>query len=90
MCGGADVRFRILGPLKVWDGATWAPVPALQRLQVLATSLIDAGQQVSTARLVYEVWGDRPPRTARKTIHAYVDAAAPADRRPRRPRAGHP
>jgi DNA-binding SARP family transcriptional activator len=66
------MRFKILGPLKVWDGAGWVVVAARQQRQVLAALLIHAGRRVSTERLVYEVWGERPPRTARKTIHAYV------------------
>jgi DNA-binding SARP family transcriptional activator len=66
------MRFRILGPVRVWNGSSWTPVAALQQRLLLATLLVDAGQVVSTQRLVYEVWGERPPRTALKTVHAYV------------------
>jgi DNA-binding SARP family transcriptional activator len=66
------VRLRMLGPVRVWSGDGWMPVAALQQRLLLATLLVDAGQVVSTQRLMYEVWGDRPPRTALKTVHAYV------------------
>jgi DNA-binding SARP family transcriptional activator len=39
---------------------------------VLALLLIAAGRTVSVDRLVDEVWGERPPRTARNTIQTYM------------------
>src|SRR5262245_62102745 len=67
-----EMQYRMLGPLRIRSGNGWVPVPAPQQRVVLATLLIDAGQVVSTDKLVDAVWPDRPPRTAANTIAAYV------------------
>ncbi len=66
------MRYRALGPLRVWDGAGWRPVGAAQPRLLLAILLAEAGRLVSTDRLVDEIWADRPPRTAVNTVHGYV------------------
>src|SRR5262245_21915190 len=66
------MRFRTLGPLRVRTDAGWVPVAAHQRRVVLAMLLAEAGHVVSTDRLVDAVWGERPPRSAVKTMHGYV------------------
>jgi DNA-binding SARP family transcriptional activator len=38
----------------------------------LATLLIQAGQVVTTNRLITEIWGMAPPRTATAALHVYV------------------
>jgi DNA-binding SARP family transcriptional activator len=38
----------------------------------LATLLIQAGQVVTTDRLITEIWGMAPPRTAMAALHVYV------------------
>jgi len=62
----------MLGPVRVRNDAGWVSVPAQQQRLVLAVLLVDAGQAVSTERLVDAVWGDRPPRRAVNTVQAYV------------------
>src|SRR5262245_7494193 len=66
------MRFRMLGPLRVWDGVGWAPIPAAQQRGVLALMLAEAGQVVSTDRLIDEIWGERPPRAAVSTVQNLV------------------
>lgn len=66
------MRFRILGPIQVRVGRDWRSIRASQPRLVLAVLLADAGRMVTTERLVDAVWGDRPPRTAVNTVHAYV------------------
>ncbi len=66
------MHFRILGPLRVWDGTAWAPISAPQRRSVLAILLAEAGREVSAARLVAQLWGGRPPRAAVSTVHGHV------------------
>jgi DNA-binding SARP family transcriptional activator len=66
------MRFRVLGPLLVWHGSGWVPVPAEQQRVVLAVLLAEAGSAVSTDRLVDAVWADRPPQRAVNTVQAYV------------------
>jgi DNA-binding SARP family transcriptional activator/tetratricopeptide (TPR) repeat protein len=66
------VRFRLLGPLEVRDGAGWLAIRSAQQRTVLAVLLIEAGRTVTTDRLVDEIWGERPPRTAVNALHGYV------------------
>src|SRR5262245_58311294 len=69
---GPRMRFRILGPVQVWDGRAWSRVRAGQQRLVLAVLLVEAGRIVSVDRLVDEIWGERPPSTAANTIQACV------------------
>jgi DNA-binding SARP family transcriptional activator/tetratricopeptide (TPR) repeat protein len=66
------MRFRVLGPLRVWDGTSWSPVPAPQQRVVLAVLLAEPGRTVSTDRLVDEVWGERPPPAAVSALRNYI------------------
>jgi DNA-binding SARP family transcriptional activator len=66
------VRFRVLGPLRVWDGAAWVPVRAGQQRIVLAVLLVEAGRLVATDRLIDEIWGEHPPRAAASVLRGYV------------------
>jgi DNA-binding SARP family transcriptional activator len=68
------MRFRMLGPLRVQDGAQWISVRAAQQRLVLAVLLIEAGTVVSTDQLVNEIWGEQPPGTAAATVRGYVYA----------------
>lgn len=64
--------FGVLGPLyAVVDGR---PVPVAQpKLRVvLATLLTNANATVTLGQVVERLWGEHPPRTARKTVHLYV------------------
>ena len=72
--GGRDggMRFRMLGPLQVRDGAGWSSIAAPQQRVVLAVLLSEAGQAVPTERLVDELWGDRVPRAAVSTVQNLV------------------
>ncbi|MEV6110509.1 BTAD domain-containing putative transcriptional regulator [Streptomyces sp. NPDC051940] len=62
----------MLGPLQVWTGTAWTGIRAAQPRLVLAVLVAERGQSVSTERLVDEVWGDTPPRTAVGTVQVYV------------------
>ena len=66
------MKFRMLGPLRVRTHAGWATVSAEQQRVVLALLLIEPGRMVATHKLVDELWGERPPRAAVNTVHAYV------------------
>src|SRR5262245_61409387 len=66
------MRFRILGPLLVDDGASWSTIRATQQRVVLAILLLEAGRTVPVERLVDELWGERPPPTAAATVRGYV------------------
>jgi predicted ATPase/DNA-binding SARP family transcriptional activator len=67
------MRFGILGPLEVVDdqGREIGLGGAKQRA-VLAILLLHANEIVSIDRLIDELWGQRAPATAAKTIQVYV------------------
>ncbi|AJE80631.1 Putative regulatory protein AfsR-like protein [Streptomyces albus] len=69
------MRFQVLGPLAVRAAepgrSTLTPRAAKLRV-VLATLLVRRGEIVSVAGLIDELWGDRPPRTAKTTLQVYV------------------
>jgi predicted ATPase/DNA-binding SARP family transcriptional activator len=67
------MRFRILGPFEVIDdqGREIALAGVKQR-GVLAILLLHVGEVVAVDRLIDELWGERAPATAAKTIQVYV------------------
>jgi DNA-binding SARP family transcriptional activator/ABC-type transport system substrate-binding protein len=66
------VEFRILGPLDVLDGDRVAFSGAGKPGALLALLLLRRNAFVSTDRLLDDLWGERPPRTALKTLQTYV------------------
>jgi DNA-binding SARP family transcriptional activator len=66
------MRFRMLGPLLVYDGSSWSAIRAAQQRLVAALLLLEAGRAVPLERLVDELWGERPPPTAAATVRGYV------------------
>ncbi|MFD5651853.1 BTAD domain-containing putative transcriptional regulator [Streptomyces sp. NPDC127039] len=69
---GSAVQFRVLGELAVEVGGREIdPGPRKRRL-VLALLLCRANSVVSTDLLTEAVWGDEPPRTARKNLQVHV------------------
>jgi DNA-binding SARP family transcriptional activator/tetratricopeptide (TPR) repeat protein len=66
------VRFRILGPVEFWTGQAWAGIGAPKWRSLLAALLINAGQVVSTDRLIQEIWGDNPPAGATNLVSIYA------------------
>ncbi len=67
-----STRFRLLGPLRFWDGTAWTGVPAAQQRTVLAVLLSEAGRVVATDRLIDELWGEHPPKAASAVVRGYV------------------
>lgn len=66
------MRFRILGPLEVWNGQDWSGIGAPKWRALLAALLLNPGQAVSTDRLAAELWGDDPPDRATNLVSVYV------------------
>lgn len=68
----ALTEFRILGPLEVVvDGRPIALGGQKQRA-LLALLLVHAGEVIATERLVTELWGERPPKTATTSLQNFV------------------
>jgi DNA-binding SARP family transcriptional activator len=66
------VEFRILGPLEVVDDGREVPLGGTRQRALLAILLTRANEVVSTDRLIDDLWGDAPPKTAANTIQFYV------------------
>jgi len=66
------MEIRVLGPVEAdHEGRTLNLGGRMQRL-VLAVLVSRANEAVSTERIVDEVWPDTPPRTAQRTVQAYI------------------
>ena len=68
------MEFRILGPLEVLDGEQPVPISGAKPRALLGALLLHANEVVSTARLIDELWGERPPATAENLVQGYVHA----------------
>jgi YVTN family beta-propeller protein len=66
------LEFRILGPLEVVEQQQRVALGGLKQRALVAILLLHRGEVVSSDRLIDELWGERPPRTAAKTLQAYV------------------
>jgi DNA-binding SARP family transcriptional activator/ABC-type branched-subunit amino acid transport system substrate-binding protein/DNA-binding beta-propeller fold protein YncE len=66
------MEFRLLGPLEVLERDRPLPLGRGRQRALFALLLIHANEVVSTDRLIDELWGDAPPRTALKSVQVYV------------------
>jgi YVTN family beta-propeller protein len=69
---GAGVEFRVLGPLEAIAGGVPIALGGAQQRALLAVLLLHRREAISTDRLIEELWGERPPPTATKTVQVYV------------------
>ncbi len=65
-------EFRVLGPFEVRRGDGLVADGGGKRRGLLAVLLLSANRTVSPARLVEQLWGDRPPRSATNLVQGYV------------------
>lgn len=66
------VEFRILGPVDILVDEQALRLGSPKERCVLAMLLWRMGQPVAADALVDAVWGDRPPASARASLHSYV------------------
>jgi DNA-binding SARP family transcriptional activator/ABC-type transport system substrate-binding protein len=72
MLGGRDLEFRVLGPVEVGNGAGALALGGPKQRALLADLVLNAGNTVSTARLIDDLWGDDAPPTAGHTVETYI------------------
>ena len=72
VAGDRRFRFRILGPFEVLRDGAPVDLGGQKPAQLLAALVLNANEVVSIDRLVDELWGDEPPRTARKTLQVHA------------------
>lgn len=78
------MRYEILCPLRVVDGATITSISARKIEVLLAALLVRAEEVVSSEDLMKEIWGTRAPRQAIAGLHVYVSQLRKFLRRPHR------
>lgn len=66
------LRFSVLGPVSAEAAGRALPLGPLKQRVVLAVLLCQPNTPVSVDVLTEAVWGDDPPRTARKNLQSYV------------------
>jgi DNA-binding SARP family transcriptional activator len=66
------VEFRILGPLEVVEEGRPLTLGGPRQRALLAILLTRANEVVSNDRLIDELWGGRPPRTAANALQYHV------------------
>nr|AXL05645.1 XRE family transcriptional regulator [uncultured bacterium] len=69
---GIDVQFHILGPVRLTVAGRTATVGEPRQQAVLAVLLLEAGRTVDVDTMVDRVWGDFPPRQARRSLQAHI------------------
>lgn len=69
---GDNVDIEVLGALSVRENGVSIVPTAPKPRQVLALLALQADHVVPVASLVEELWGSRPPRSARTTLQTYV------------------
>lgn len=68
----AELRFQLLGQLKVWADGGQIDLGSPKQRSVLAVLLLNANDIVPTDRIIDLVWGDSAPRTAEHSVQIYV------------------
>ena len=69
---GGILRYEMLGPLRVVDDRGAQAIAAKKMQVALAILIILHDQVVSTEKLIYEIWLDRPPRSSMAGIHVHI------------------
>jgi class 3 adenylate cyclase/DNA-binding winged helix-turn-helix (wHTH) protein len=64
--------FRILGSLEALDEGRPVALGGSKQRALLALLLLHANETLTTDRLIDELWGDRPPASAAKTVQVHV------------------
>jgi DNA-binding SARP family transcriptional activator/pimeloyl-ACP methyl ester carboxylesterase len=66
------MEIRVLGPMEASHEGTLLNLGGRMQRLVLALLVSRANEAVSTDHIVDDVWLDRPPRTARRTVQTYI------------------
>jgi YVTN family beta-propeller protein len=72
MSARTGARFRLLGPLEVWDGEQEVALGGARQRALLALLLLRRGQVVPAEQLAEELWSGASPAGAAKTLQVYM------------------
>jgi len=64
--------FRILGPVEVVERQRTIALGSPKQRALLAILVLRRGEVVTSERLIDQLWGERPPASAAKTLQGYV------------------
>ncbi|SFI67054.1 DNA-binding transcriptional activator of the SARP family [Streptosporangium canum] len=67
-----DIRFRLLGPLRMWRGETEVKIGSDKQRAVLALLLLRAGSPVRRQEIIDTLWGDDTPESVVNLVQTYV------------------
>jgi DNA-binding SARP family transcriptional activator/tetratricopeptide (TPR) repeat protein len=70
--GDPGLRFGLLGPFEVWQGARALAVSSPKHRALLATLVVQAGRTVPTGELARAVWGADQPANPRRAVQVLV------------------
>src|ERR1700719_1272111 len=66
------MEFRLLGPLEVAEDGCPISLGGSRARALLALLLLHRNEVVGVDRIVDELWGRRPPKTAEQVVRVYV------------------
>lgn len=69
-----EMEFRVLGPLAVAVDGRPVELSSRKQRALLAVLALSPGQVLSVDRLVDELWGERPPATARHALQVHISS----------------
>lgn len=69
---GGAMEFRVLGPICLTQGERIVAVGEPRQQTVLAVLLLEVGHTVGVDALVDRVWGESPPKQARRSLQAHI------------------
>jgi DNA-binding SARP family transcriptional activator len=70
--GTASIYVEVLGPVSAWSGENRLMLGPVKQRGVLAVLVCGAGKVITVSEMIAALWGQDPPRTATKMIHAFV------------------
>ena len=85
LSGGRAWRFRILGALEIFHAGSLLQLGGPRHRKLLAVLLVNAGDVVSSERLISALWGESPPNSAAAMLHVRISeirASLRAEERP--------
>ncbi|GAA3394445.1 transcriptional regulator AfsR [Streptomyces roseoviridis] len=68
----AELRFRVLGPVRAARGDQALPTGSPQQRALLAALLLRDGRTATAAELIDAIWGEEPPSQALAAVRTYA------------------
>ncbi|MEU7004640.1 tetratricopeptide repeat protein [Nonomuraea sp. NPDC046570] len=69
---GAQMEFRVLGPVDLWRDGHSVPIVGRKQRTLLAVLVLHANQVVPHDRLLTALWGSEIPGSGRRLLHNHV------------------